>query len=256
MGFKDYISLIRFKYHTNFIYVIIGALLFANVSFYQLLKPLLVLYLSFNVLLYGGLYTINGIADVEYDSKHSLKKNRPLPSKRISIKSAWIFSLILILSGLTVIYAYFDKPIFYMNVVFLAINLSYTFIAKKIPYIEIIFNALTHPLRIVLGILLVNNPYIPYLLMFAVFLLAFGYNVGRRIVEKEKESEKVRSTLIYYTDRKLIYLIFISFILILLSFIIDYPLYLGWYLLIIAINIIFVMGIKNNWIKNIYIWTR
>lgn len=256
MGLKDYISLIRLRYHINFVYVVIGALLFANVPPHLMLKPLLILYFSFNVLLYGGLYTINGIADVEHDIKHSLKKNRPLPSKRIRIKSAWVFAIAIILFGLGIAYSYFNRSIFYMHLLFLALNIFYTFVAKKIPYVEIIFNAVTHPLRVVLGMLLGNAVAIPYLLVFASFLLALGYNIGRRIVEKEKESEKVRPTLSHYTKNKLVYLSFISFILVLLLFLKEYPLYRMWYLLIITINIIFVLGIRYSRIKDIYVWTR
>src|SRR3989304_746319 len=75
-----YKKLIKPKFHITFIMVILGAFLFAPAISPSLFLTLLFLYLSFNVLLYGGIYTLNDIIDVESDKKSLLKKTRPLPA--------------------------------------------------------------------------------------------------------------------------------------------------------------------------------
>ena len=42
-------------------------------------------------------YVINQIADKSFDSKHPIKKSRPIPSERISVNSAFFFAIMLFL---------------------------------------------------------------------------------------------------------------------------------------------------------------
>src|SRR3990172_3653486 len=96
----DYLKLIKPKFHITFLMVILGALLFAPAISPSLFLTFLFLFLSFNVLLFGGIYTLNDIIDVESDKKSLLKKTRPLPAGKIRISSALIFAAILISFGL------------------------------------------------------------------------------------------------------------------------------------------------------------
>ena len=109
MNFKSYLELIKFRYHVSFIAVILGALVFTDEITLSLIQSLLVLYFSFNILMYSGLYTMNDIADIKSDKKHPLKSKRPLPTKKISIKEASIFSFSFVLLGLVISYFYFVK---------------------------------------------------------------------------------------------------------------------------------------------------
>lgn len=236
-----YIRLIRFKYHITFICVVMGAFIMANQPIYTLIKPLLIIYLSFNVFLYGGLYALNDIADVESDSKHPSKKNRPLPSKVISVKSAYIFALTFIFLGLLIAGLYFGKNIFLVYLLFIAVNQAYTRFAKKIPYVEILFNGLTYPMRFFLGAMLVTEK-IPYLLSIAVFLFALGFASVRRLVEMDSPGREARRVLRYYTKTKLIIVQAVLFFIILAVLIIDYPLYNIWYAVIIFLYIFFIFG--------------
>ena len=61
------LRLIRFQYHITFIGVILGAALVARGLPQSLAQSLALLYVSFNVLLYGGIYTMNDILDAESD---------------------------------------------------------------------------------------------------------------------------------------------------------------------------------------------
>jgi 4-hydroxybenzoate polyprenyltransferase len=171
LDMSPYLRLIRFHYHTTFAAVALGALLTAKPSGYTMLLVLLPgLYLSFNVLLYGGIYTLNAIVDLEVDRNHPIKRHRPLPSGAIRLRSAVVFAVTMITAGLVSAWFLFNTHVFRCFVAFIALNLAYTTVAKNIAYIEIVVNAATHPLRFVMGVSLVEGR-IPLALLLAFFLL-------------------------------------------------------------------------------------
>lgn len=241
MKLISYIRLVKFRYHISFFLVVLGTLLASNKSFFNFILPLLVLYLSFNVLMYSGLYTLNDIADIESDSKHPKKKNRPLPSKIISVFSAYVFSFFSILIGLLIAYFYFGLNIFFIYLLFILVNQFYTHIAKKIAYVEILFNSLTYPMRFFLGFFLVTNK-VPMFFTLAILFLAIGFACIRRITEKKIPGWEARKVLRHYTGQKLVYIQIISLLFIIFLFIVDYPAYFYWYVFMILMYVIFLFG--------------
>jgi|MDTC01.2.fsa_nt_gb 4-hydroxybenzoate polyprenyltransferase len=231
MNFKSYLELIKFRYHVSFIAVILGALVFTDEITLSLIQSLLVLYFSFNILMYSGLYTMNDIADIKSDKKHPLKSKRPLPTKKISIKEASIFSFSFVLLGLVISYFYFDI-IFYFFLAFILLNVIYSFAARNIPYAELIFNSATYPLRFAMGIAMVGSS-MNYSLVASVFLVAFGISAMRRKFEKNAKGWQARKTIKFYSKNELNILVVIPFILILLLFVLDYPNY--WFMYLFAV---------------------
>jgi 4-hydroxybenzoate polyprenyltransferase len=184
-SFNDYLALIRFKFHPNFGFVIAGAVSFTEVFDLQFFSSLLLLYVSFNICLYGGIYTINALTDLEKDAQHPRKCNRPLPSGRISKAAAIELAIILITLGLLVGFFYFGTTIGMIYLAFIGVNLFYSLVARQIPYIELFVNASTMPLRMLLGVLMVTNEVIPVGLIIGAFCLGIGFLTIRRIVEKD-----------------------------------------------------------------------
>lgn len=201
-SWSDYLRLIRFHFHFNFISVPLGAVFVTRNVTASLIGSLLLLYFSFNVLLYGGIYTINGIADMESDARHPTKRRRPLPSRAVSVRSAVLFSVLLLMGGFVSGLLLFGEVIFYLYLAFLAINIFYNLVGRRIPYLEIAVNGATHPLRFLMGVLLAGGK-VPYLLLLAIFSLAFGMCGVRRIVEKEVCGWEARETLKFYSFREL-----------------------------------------------------
>ncbi len=240
-NFIDYIRLIKFRYHLSFFLVIAGAFIFSASPSSLPIKDLFIMYFSFNVFLYGGLYTLNDIADIESDRKHPQKKQRSLASKRISLFSAYVFSFFLIMLGLGVGYFYFGMVVLLLYLSFIFINLFYTLIAKKIPYLELIINSATHPLRFVMGGFLVDAK-IPSLPIAAIFLLVFGVACLRRILEKNMPGAETRSVLKYYTNKKLLTIEIIILCAVLIISMIDFPRYSVWYGMMITTYVVLVFG--------------
>lgn len=250
----DYLKFFKFRYHLSFVLVILGAIFAGGKISWPLIQTLFLVYLSFNVLMYGGLYTLNDIFDLKSDQQHPKKRNRPLPAGRISISAAWAFSIIGILLGLTSGYVYFGKSILVLYIFFILINQFYTHVAKKIPYLEIAINAITYPARFLLGVLLLTNE-IPYLILMAVFLLASGVATLRRIVEMNNEGWKARLVLQHYQINTLIILQVVLFVLVLISAFLDYPNSRPWHLTIIAFYLVSVFLIYfSKTIKSFYRW--
>ncbi len=240
MGLSDYITLIRFKYHVTFISVILVSVLAAGMSV-SLIKELIILYISFNIMLYGGLYTINGLVDRESDANHPIKKHRPLPSRRITPESALAFSAIMIISSLIIAYFHFNLKMLFIFALFIITNLIYTFIARNIMYLDALTNMLTHSLRVIMGFVLVSAPIHP-LFVISYSLMALGYVTVNRASQQDIKAWNSRSTLRNYTKKKMVIIQMFSFAAILFIFICDNSVYKLWHLWVIAAYVIGVFG--------------
>lgn len=202
------------------------------------------LFLIFGPLLYGGLYTINDIFDVEEDKKHCKKKNRPLASGKIKVHNLAIFSLILIGSALILSYI-LDFNIFLICLLFIIINFLYSMFFKKIPYLEIIVNAITHPLRFFTGLITAGS--IEYInLMVIVFLSAFSYVTLKRKNEIREKQTQARKVLRYYTYNKIDGILTITWIIMLIFIFFQKGIALIISLLFLILNSFIIMG-YNYW---------
>ncbi len=160
MRIKPCLELIRFHFHASFITVILSALLFSPNITMQLIYNILLCYITFNILIYGGLYTFNDIIDAKEDSRHNIKKYRPIPSGKISIRFAAIFCTLLITSGLTAGYFLVSEEVYRLYFGFIFLNFIYTLIFKKIIYLNLSIVASTHTLRFVMGASIAHHSFV------------------------------------------------------------------------------------------------
>lgn len=159
-------SLLRFGLHANFLVVVIGALLFpgADLGAHTPID-MLKLYFSFNICLYGALYTINGISDAEEDASHPEKKFRPISkhvwapgsSGSVSPTEAAILVAALFATAYTSSYTFFGTHMLPIFTMFIVLNLTYSFCMREVKYCRFWFAALTAPTRLHLGTLLTGG---------------------------------------------------------------------------------------------------
>jgi 4-hydroxybenzoate polyprenyltransferase len=194
---RAYLALIRFPYHCSFAVVLLGVLTITR-DFIPLLRSILLLYVIFNVFLYGGIYTVNAVADAPSDRRHPRKRFRPVASGTISRPCAAAFGILLIAAGLASGYALFPPSITRLFGAVLAVNLFYTFLARRIPYVDIAVNAATYPLRYLLGATLAGGSVSSFLLALA-FLAALGGATFRRRLELSCNGTQGRPALSAYT---------------------------------------------------------
>ena len=237
------LRLIRFKYHVTFIGVILGAMLVARGLPLALAQSLALLYLSFNVLLYGGIYTMNDILDADADRQHPLKKNRPLQFGLISLKFATAFAAILIVAGLLTGYGLFGNGVLSLYFVMLGINLFYSLFARQIRWLDIVCNAAPHPIRFLMGATLAGGT-APVALLGAIFLLAFGIASTRRRLEKDVPGWQVRKVLETYSERDLYWLRVMPFCAIFLQLMFDHSIPKVFYVVILAVYALTVFGVS------------
>ncbi len=176
MKIKACLELMRFHFHASFITVVLGALLFTPHITTQLIYSILLCYITFNVFIYGGLYTFNDIIDAKEDSRHPIKKHRPIPSGRISVRSAAIFSILLIAGGLVAGSFLISDEVYRLYFIFIFLNIIYTLAFKKIIYLNLAIIASTHTLRFVMGATLAQHSFI-FTDIAAFYLLLFNVAV-------------------------------------------------------------------------------
>ena len=199
---RAWLTLIKFRYHVTFVSVLCGAVLFAPRLDAALFGQLLLLYLCFNVLVYGGIYTFNDIADRASDLRHPGKRCRPVASGAVSVPAACLFGLLLITAGLTLGYFLFQGVILACFGAALVFNAFYSLFARNRRYFDLVFNSATHPNRFLLGTLLVGQvPPVTHLL--ALMMLAMALSCLRRDVERDVAGWEARTTIAGYTPREL-----------------------------------------------------
>ena len=116
-------------------------------------------------------YILNDFVDRQKDSVNHFKKNRPLASKKITIKSAFIIFFFLISLIMFVSYNYISDKVILLLLSYFIINVFYSFYLKKIFILDILTVALGYVIRVLAGYHQLNMDY-EFLLLTGIFLLS------------------------------------------------------------------------------------
>jgi len=248
MKLKYYLKLFKIPRMIFFLEVILGYIIANNLLINkQDFFVLLIVFVSFSLLVYLGIYTINDILDRKADRKNPEKRLRPIASGKISVKKGIVFLIIIILLGLFLGYLISVK-LFIMELIFIFVNLVYSLYLKHIPYIEFFSNGITHGLRLYLGIILAGS-YDFILLAVSFYLTSVIFSVLKRENEIRKKQIQSRKTLKKY-KLKVLYLIYILISL----FIILIAVYIqGLQRLVVLIEIITFMLILMSYHSSKYL---
>ena len=135
---NDIMQLTKFRLTLSVVFSSIAGYLLAANSF------------NFSIILllfFGGLFTvgasniINQILEKDLDKLMSRTKNRPLPNKRISIKFAFYFAIIMIFLGVYLLNEINFRTAFFSFVSLLIYTLVYTPLKTKTPF-SVFFGAI------------------------------------------------------------------------------------------------------------------
>lgn len=152
---KNYIKLIRVKHWIKNLLIFIPMFFSKQIDLNNILTTLIGFF-AFSFVA-SFIYIINDIRDVEKDKLHETKKNRPIASGKVSIKSASIFSVIII--GLAIILSLFARKnylSFILLLTYLLINMYYSFGGKNIAIVDVILLSTGFVLRVYYGASLIN----------------------------------------------------------------------------------------------------
>lgn len=166
--------------------------------------------------LWSGLYALNDYTDRHDDAAHPFKKNRPIPSGKVSAKSALIFALLLIASAFAIALTINNLLVICLSCMLIN-HLLYTmkpFEFKKRPFVDLISGSLINPLfRFYSGwVLFVPTLSAPILPLIMISGLQFGgYGLYRMMSAGFEENKGYKSTIVLFGPKiKIIFYVSIA----------------------------------------------
>ena len=88
-------------------------------------------------LISGCVYVLNDVVDVEKDRAHPKKKDRPIPSGKLSIRTAWTFVAVMVPLCLGAAY-FLDPWVAVAAGSYFALNVAYSFVLKNVAYLDVV----------------------------------------------------------------------------------------------------------------------
>ena len=204
---RDYVRLIRIKHWVKDVFVF--APLIFSLNFY---KPIyigrtLIMVAAF-CLAASSVYVFNDVADRERDRLHPKKKDRPIASGAVTVRSALILSAVLFLASVAVC-AILGLPSVLIVLAYIAMNVAYSLLLKKQTFIDVMVIATGFLLRVVAGAIAINVELSSWMLLTTFFLSLF-LGFGKRRKEVTEGSNRHRAVFQDYTVELLNSLIIIS----------------------------------------------
>lgn len=151
-------------------------------------------------LLSSSIYVFNDIRDIEEDKRHPIKKNRMLPSGRISVGSAWVLFYMLTIISIAASFA-IDTEFGMIAVAYFILNIAYTTFLKHIVILDVFSIAAGFLMRVVAGAFVIDVTPSTWLLVCS-FLLALFLAFSKRrheLVLMESGARNHRQVLDKYT---------------------------------------------------------
>ena len=167
------------------------------------LKLTFLLFLAF-CFLASGIYIFNDILDKDRDAQHPHKKNRPIASGKMSVRTALLIMFIFLVC-VAYISIYFNLKTNILLGLYFLLNLSYSLILKHIALLDIFLVAGLYILRIKAGGELIDVHVSEWLILVTLFLALFLVIGKRRAELISVSSEKTRLVLREYTREFLDY---------------------------------------------------
>ena len=239
----NYVALLRIHYHCSFVGVLLGALVVTRHWPGLLFWRTFLLYVSMNVLLYGGIYSLNAITDADADSRHPLKQTRPVASGEISRLAAGVFAVVLMVAGFVTGWMWLGLEIIPVYLLLLLLNLAYSLCFRNVLVLDVIFNSATHPPRFWLGMWLAGGG-LAWEWLGLVFLFAIGMSASRRSVDLNHGSWKSRRSLPRYSRINLLVIKSAAFGAIVLLWIVSRPAFQVPYIVTVCAYVVYVGGIE------------
>jgi 4-hydroxybenzoate polyprenyltransferase len=205
-GLADYLRLLRVNHYIKNILVFVPG--FFSLRFFEK-SSVAVFCLGFVIfcILSSIVYVINDIKDIEKDSRHGIKRLRPLASGKISVRraAAAVFLLALVLLVLmaalknTVENIDFRAAAGFLTL-YLALNIAYSCGAKNIPIVDIAILASGYVIRVFFGAALIGENISVWLyLTITVGSLYLGLGKRRNEINCAGNSSETRPVIKFYS---------------------------------------------------------
>ncbi|MDD5083581.1 MAG: decaprenyl-phosphate phosphoribosyltransferase [Candidatus Moranbacteria bacterium] len=144
-----YILLMRPKQWIKNLFVFLPVFFSLQIGNITLLRHSLIAFIAFS-LVASSIYIFNDIHDIEEDQKHPVKRNRPISSGKINLRSAYLFMTALLATGILVGTTLNADVVRFLSY-YLLLNFLYTLWLKKIAIIDTFIISIGFVLRLYIG---------------------------------------------------------------------------------------------------------
>lgn len=153
-------------------------------------------------LLSSGIYILNDIRDVELDRQHEVKKNRPIASGRVSIQSAFVLHILVIIVAFisNIWLCGFDVKPLSLMIIYFVTNVGYSLGLKNIPFVDISLLVSGFMIRVFYGASIIGENVSEWVAL-TIISLSFYLSLGKRRNEivKLDGTTTSRKVLKYYS---------------------------------------------------------
>ena len=159
------------------------------------------------------IYIINDVLDAKADALHPRKKNRPIPSGKISSRLALMIGVGCLAISFGLVFSFAISVFFsYIILCYLFLNIAYVLVLKNIHLIELFVVAINFVLRVLAGCFVINVAPSNWILVVTFFLSLLLVLVKRRaeLVVLGTNAAAHRKVLKYYSEGFLDKLILIA----------------------------------------------
>ncbi|MVN21860.1 UbiA prenyltransferase family protein [Mucilaginibacter arboris] len=192
---KKYLPLLRVSHYLKNFYIFLPLFFSGEILISEKLFKSLPVFFSF-CLVASSIYIFNDLMDIEFDLKHPIKKNRPIPSGMISKFEAYFLTFILFFTAVAIAYTVSSKVLIVIIGYFL-LNILYSVKLKNFALIDVTIVSIGFNLRVIAGGL-ATGIIISKWLMVMVFLLSMFQALSKRmddlyLMAKDSNSQLRRS---------------------------------------------------------------
>ncbi|MER8511204.1 UbiA family prenyltransferase [Mesorhizobium sp. M0894] len=177
---KDWLSELRIHQWSKNVLIFVPLFLGHTLSDFHVVLKTAIAFLAVG-LVASSTYVINDLADLEADRAHATKRFRAIAAGKISIMSGLLASIFLLAAGLGI--ALLLHPRFALAVSsYLALTLAYSFCFKRYALFDVTVIGTLFALRIVMGQVLNDFDFSPWLFSFS-SMLFFSLSLAKRHAE-------------------------------------------------------------------------
>ncbi|MGO5064578.1 MULTISPECIES: decaprenyl-phosphate phosphoribosyltransferase [unclassified Clostridium] len=172
MDIKGIIALMRPKQWIKNFFVFAAVIFSGNLMNEGILKNNIITFILF-CLTSSTIYILNDIVDIEKDRKHPEKKNRPLPSGRVSKSTAIIMNIVMLFIVLFCSHKFVDYKVMYIYLIYIVMNILYCFKLKNVVILDVMVITFGFVLRVESGSLATKVSVSPWLFLCTILLSLF-----------------------------------------------------------------------------------
>lgn len=175
---KKYLPLLRVPHYIKNFYVFLPLFFSGELLNYPKITSALIVFFAF-CMAASSIYIINDLMDIEFDQQHPVKKNRPIPSGKISKVEAYVLAVILFIVAMLIASSVSLKILGVVFCYFL-LNIFYSVKLKNYALIDVTIISIGFNLRVIAGGIACGIV-ISKWLMIMVFLLSMFQALSKRM---------------------------------------------------------------------------